>query len=267
VDVDARLEVRESDKRGGSGILKVLEPGLRPTIRDLATLMTVLSDNTATNLAIDAVGGVAAVNAAMDQLGLDSIRLHNPIDVELSGADVRRLGETTPRQMCDPVHGIASRNVFGLDVSEAVERILAGQQYLNQVPRYMQVSPFAADLGLVPRVTVANKTGFSTGTRADTGIVRYRDGGGFSYAVFNHGSKDQTFLPEAEGDLLAGLVGKTLLEHWWPADRDTPPVVSTAYDQASPHGEPRERRHGRRVCPGRARTSRHGEDVGVISAG
>lgn len=232
LSLDTRVELRESDKRGGSGILKDLALGLRPTIRDLATLMIVLSDNTATNLAIDAVGGVAAVNAAMDELGLDSIRLHNPVDVELSGDDVRRLGESTPRQMCDLVHGIASRNVFGADVSEAVERVLAGQRYLDQVPRYMQVSPFAVDLGLVPHVTVANKTGFSTGTRVDTGIVRYSGGGGFSYAVFNHESTDRTFLPEAEGDVLAGLVGKALLEYWWPAGRDPAPVVSTPYDQA-----------------------------------
>jgi len=231
LNLDARVDLREEDKRGGSGILKAFEAGLRPTLRDVATLMIVLSDNTATNLAIDAVGGVGAVNAAMDELGLDSIRLHNKVDFQVIGEDVRRLGEASPWQMCELVHGIASEVVFGAQVSEAVERVLAGQQYLDQVPRYMKVNPYAAELGLDAEITVANKTGFFTGTRIDAGIVRYRIGGGFSFAVFNHQSKDETFLPEAEGAVLAGLVGRTLLEHWWPTGRDAAPVVATPYDR------------------------------------
>lgn len=228
--LDDRVELRGEDQVGGSGILKVFDAGLRLTLRDVATLMIVLSDNTATNLAIDAVGGVAAVNAAMDALGLPTIRLHNRVEFEVIGDDVRRLGEASARDMCALVRGVAERNVFGPGVSEAVERVLAGQQYLDQVPRYLQVKPYAAELGLDPEITVANKTGFFTGTRADTGIVRYRDGGGFAYAVFNHESKDETFLAEAEGSVLAGLVGKALVEHWWPGGRDTAPTVATAYD-------------------------------------
>jgi beta-lactamase class A len=229
VSLDERVTLREEDKRGGSGILKVFDAGVQPSLRDVATLMIVLSDNTATNLAIDAVGGVDPVNAAMDELGLSTIRLHNRIDFELIGSEVRRLGESSPRDMCVLVQGIAERTVFGPEVSEAVERALGAQQYLDQVPRYLRVEPYAEELGLNPEISVANKTGFFTGTRADAGIVRYRGGGGFAYAVFNHESKDETFLAESEGAVLAGLVGKALVEHWWPGGRDTAPTVDTAY--------------------------------------
>lgn len=229
VDLDDRVELKDPDKLGGSGILKVFDAGLRPTLRDVATLMIVLSDNTATNLAIDAVGGVEKVNAAMDELGLPTIRLHNRVDFDVIGDDVRRLGESSPRDMCALVWGIAQRSVFGPRVSEAVERVLAAQQYLDQVPRYLRVAPYAADLNLQPEITVANKTGFFTGTRVDAGIIRYRAGGGIAYAVFHHESADQSFLPEAEGAVLAGLVGKTLVEHWWPAEAGPAPTVDTAY--------------------------------------
>jgi beta-lactamase class A len=107
--------------------------------------------------------------------------------------------------------------------------VLASQQYLDQAPRYVQESPYAAELGLDPQVRVANKTGFFTGTRADAGIFRFRDGGGFAYAMFHHGSSDETFLPEAEGSVLLGLVGKLLVEHWWPDDASSAPTVSTPY--------------------------------------
>lgn len=227
--LDERVELRGEDKRGGSGILKVFDAGLRPTLRDVATLMIVLSDNTATNVVIDAVGGVEPVNRAMDELGLSTIRLHNRIDFEVIGDDVRRLGESSSRDMCALARGIAERTVFGPKVCEAVEGVLAAQQYLDQAPRYVEVSPYAAELGLDPRVSVANKTGFFTGTRADTGIFRFRDGGGFVYAMFNHGSKDETFLPESEGSVLLGLVGKALVEHWWPGGPGSAPTVATAY--------------------------------------
>jgi beta-lactamase class A len=228
LSLDERVELREDDKRGGSGILKVFDAGLRPTLRDAATLMIVLSDNTATNVAIDAVGGVDPVNAAMDEIGLSTIRLHNRIDFELIAGDVRRLGESSARDMCALVHGIAQGTVFGPEVSEAVEAVLARQQYLDQGPRYVEVSPYAVELGLDPSIRVANKTGFFTGTRADTGIFRFRDGGGFAYAMFNHDSTDETFLAESEGSVLLGLVGKALVEHWWDGQEPVP-TVPTPY--------------------------------------
>lgn len=227
--LEERVVLRTQDKCGGSGILKVFDPGLAATVRDVATLMIVLSDNTATNLALDIVGGTEPVNSAMDRLGYRTIRLHGRVDFEVIGDDVRRLGEATPREMAALMHGIATRSVFGPEVSTAVEEVLAQQQYLDQVPRYLRVMPYAAELGLTSEISVANKTGFFTGTRVDAGIVRFGAGGGYSYAVFHHGSQDTTFLPEAEGNVLAGLVGKALTAHWWPGDQANA-VVATAYD-------------------------------------
>lgn len=229
VSLDDRITLTEDDKRGGSGILKAFEAGLRLSLRDAATLMIVLSDNTATNIIIDAVGGPDPVNSAMEQLGLGTIRLHNRIDFELIGGDVRRLGESSAQDMCRLVHGIAEGTVFGQAVSAEVQAVLAQQQYLDQAPRYVEVSPYAAELGLDPSIQVANKTGFFTGTRADAGFFRFRGGGGFAYTMFHHGSKDESFLPEAEGAVLHGLAGKALVEHWWPAEAGPVPTVGSAY--------------------------------------
>ncbi|NMH98429.1 hypothetical protein [Pseudonocardia acidicola] len=116
--------------------------------------------------------------------------------------------------------GLAARHTGTLGVAAhdlaagGVEAVLAGQQHLDQVPRHLRVQPYALDLGRAPEITVAHRTGFLTGTRADTGIVRLRDRAGFTYAVFHHGSADERFLPESEGPVLAGPVGKALVEHW-----------------------------------------------------
>lgn len=231
VELDARLTLASADQVGGSGILKVFQAGLQPTLRDAATLMVAVSDNTATNLVIDSLGGVDGVNATMRSLGFDSIRLHNRVDFEVIGSDVRRLGESTTRDMCALVGGIARREVVSAEVSAAVEDVLETQQYLDQVPRYVLASPYWRELGQDPDVRVAAKTGFFTGTRVDAGIIRFKPGGGFAYAVANHECKDETFLPEAEGSVINGLVGKALVEHWWPRGAGPAPTVATAHDR------------------------------------
>ncbi len=225
VDLSERIDIDVRQHLGGSGILKVFESGLRPTIKDVATLMIVLSDNTATNLILDVVGGVDPVNSLMERLGLPSIKLHNRIDFEAIGSDIRRLGESSAVEMCELNYRIAKGELLSPAISEEIEAILEQQQYLNQFPRYMQVEPFWRELNQVPKIRVSCKTGFFMGTRVDAGIVRFNGGGGFVYSVFNNECEDKTFLPEAEGDVINGLVGLAILKHWWPKDQGEPPVV------------------------------------------
>lgn len=229
VGLDERLQLDSEFSVGGSGILKVLEGGLRPTIKDVAILMIALSDNTATNMILGVVGGVDAVNSAMDDLGILTCRMHNSIDFDVIGSDVRRLGESSTADLCEIMRLIAKREAFSEGVSVLAEEVLATQQYLDQVPRYVLYNPFAQELGLTSPITVANKTGFFTGTRVDSGIVRFGHGGGFVYAVANDESDDKSFLPEAQGSILNGLVGRSLVECWWPSDAGVPPLSDTMY--------------------------------------
>ena len=230
VDLADRVTLEASERVGGSGVLKIFDGGLQPTVRDVATLMIAVSDNTATNMVLDLIGGPEPVNRAMTELGLDSIRLHNAVDFDLIGDDVRRLGEATVRDLCELGRLIATRQAFGERVSATAEEILATQQYLDQAMRYTLANPYARELSLVAPLSVASKTGFFTGTRVDAGIVRFGAGGGFVYAVANHEASDVSFLPEAEGAVVNGLVGRALVEHWWPVDAGPAPVVPTAYE-------------------------------------
>ncbi|MGH2614774.1 MAG: serine hydrolase, partial [Thermomicrobiales bacterium] len=70
LDLDERVTLRAEDVVMGSGILRDFGPGLQPTLRDLAMMMIVVSDNSATNLLLDRVGGPERVNATMRELGL-----------------------------------------------------------------------------------------------------------------------------------------------------------------------------------------------------
>lgn len=75
LQLDQRLPVGESDQTGGSGILRRLGDGTSElSLRDLAVLMIVLSDNTATNILIEQVS-MENVNRTMQELGLPETRL------------------------------------------------------------------------------------------------------------------------------------------------------------------------------------------------
>ena len=54
--LDQRVPMRADQRRIPSGVLYALDPGLQPTVRDLLTLMTIISDNQATDALADLVG-------------------------------------------------------------------------------------------------------------------------------------------------------------------------------------------------------------------
>lgn len=230
VDLDQGMSADSADHVRGSGVLKVLQGDARLSLRDMVTLMVVVSDNSATNIVLDALGGPSAVNSCMDRLGLRSIRLHNRVDFQVIGTDVRRLGEATASDLCRLCTLIARRDCYGVSVSETAEAILGRQQFVDLVPRYMLFDPYGRERGDVQPVSVANKTGFSLGVRADAGIVRFAQGGGFTYSVMLDGSDDRTFLPEAEPSVALGLIGRALLQRWWGNGASLVPWVASAHD-------------------------------------
>ncbi len=69
-----RITLRADQPRLPSGVLYALDAGLQPTVKDLLTLMTIISDNVATDALGDLVGR-AAVTAYMARLGLHQTRI------------------------------------------------------------------------------------------------------------------------------------------------------------------------------------------------
>ena len=65
LDLDDRYTVEPEDMRRGSGLIQTFEPGLNPTLRGLVTQMIITSDNTATDMVIEAVG-LDRVNALLE---------------------------------------------------------------------------------------------------------------------------------------------------------------------------------------------------------
>lgn len=76
LNLDERHEIGAADFRGGSGIFRFNDFGLKPTLRDIITQMIITSDNSATDIMIARVGGVAAVNDFLRRSGYATLRLN-----------------------------------------------------------------------------------------------------------------------------------------------------------------------------------------------
>ena len=157
--LDDKLTVTKESVVGGAGILQELLPSHSFTVLELVTLMIILSDNTATNLLINRVG-MAAVNTAMTELGLQSTCLQR-LMMDFAAAAAGQENYTTAADLAHLFQAITG-NVPGsrLPGSDAMIAILKRQQVRDKLPFYL------------PEDTVlAHKTGTLPGVEHDGGIV------------------------------------------------------------------------------------------------
>src|SRR5664280_2542732 len=106
--------VQSSDLVPDSDIMGGLTPGVtRLALRDLATMMVAVSDNSATNVLIDRVG-MQNVNAMLDSLGLTHTRLRRKM-MDLQAAQEGRENISTPREMMSLLDAIFHGKLLNKD--------------------------------------------------------------------------------------------------------------------------------------------------------
>ena len=150
-----QIVLDESNRVGGSGVLKDLSPGVALSVLDYATLMIVMSDNTATNMLIDRVGGVGAVNRFVgEQLGLETIALHRKVSFTAlePGSSRPFLGEASPRHLMELISLIWQRKLVSPQACDEMLAILGRQHFLDQVPRFLDCGLLAEE-GTPPKAS------------------------------------------------------------------------------------------------------------------
>jgi beta-lactamase class A len=208
-----RIELTESVIVEGSGVLRDLELGLKPTVHDILMLMIIVSDNTATNMCIDLVGGPERITRTMHELGYSTISVNSRIDFEHIKDDNRRLAVASPGDYMRIMEKIAKLEMVSADASEKMLHILGRQHYMAQGPRYVGYNPYAEN----PLMWIGNKTGSLKGMRADTGLFRLSNGTDIAWGIMNEDSLEG-FGAEHEPDVMNGILGWIVLQHFWPTD-------------------------------------------------
>ena len=144
-----RYTLKSADKRPGTGVIRSFDEGASLTIKDLLTLMIIVSDNTATDVMFSKVGGPQAVNALMQQYGLNSIRATGYADdwfkaLAAAGSPVRfhasrqhPFGLSSPRDMGRLLEKIATGQAVSQQASDEMLGIMRGQLYRTRLPKYV----------------------------------------------------------------------------------------------------------------------------------
>lgn len=144
-----RIELTEAMKRPGTGILRSLDAGVAITLKDALMLMNIVSDNTATDILFDKVGGVEPVNALMVSYNLKATRATTPssgwfaeLRAAASPAAFHREGKhayglSSAREMGQLLEKIARGQAVSKASSDAMLVMLRGQVYSSRLPKYV----------------------------------------------------------------------------------------------------------------------------------
>ncbi len=200
LSLSRRIKVRSRDVVPGSGVLGLMAPGVEPTLRDLAVLMTVISDNTATNMLIDFLG-LDALNEQICGWGYEKTIVWRKINFNADPGAPRWFGESTPGETADLLARVARRELLGKRHDAEIEAILARQKFDTALPRYLPGSGAWDDDH--PEFVVAHKTGSVRGVRVDSGIITSPIGR-YVIAAFAKDLADQRYHPDNAGQVAIG---------------------------------------------------------------
>jgi beta-lactamase class A len=191
IDPAMRITFEDRQRVPGSGVLQDLDAGAVLTVKDIATLMIVVSDNAGTDIIYDLIGR-GPVAETLARLGMTQTHLPlgcweilaglqnlDPADPSLTYDELkRRLDETdspwesnalketpdndisTPNDLLHLIETIHKGDGLSAASRDAVIDILKRQKFAERIPALL---PFG--------VQVAHKTGSVKGVRNDIGIV------------------------------------------------------------------------------------------------
>jgi len=144
-----RVTLKETDKRPGTGVIRSLDVGANLTIKDLLTLMIIVSDNTATDLLFDKVGGTQPVNKLMQDYKLGTIKATGTTDTWFkalraapSVTEFHKQGKTpfglsSVRDMGRLLEKIKRGEAVSKSASEQMLQMMRGQVYSSRLPKYV----------------------------------------------------------------------------------------------------------------------------------
>lgn len=197
IDLTERVEITEEDEVPGSGVIQEMDPGINLTIKDLATLMIIVSDNLATDKLYHMLGKESIAQTLVNH-GLDDIYIHQStwdllsyaVGVKPKSFSKDALDElnerlfsdkeeyrddivfkedvtnnmSTPRAMTRLYEMLDNKQFISAECSEAVLDILSRQQMSQRIPGRL---PFGTK--------AAHKTGSIGSAINDAGIVYLPD--------------------------------------------------------------------------------------------
>jgi beta-lactamase class A len=230
-----KLVLEHANQVEGSGVLAQFDTPVALTLKDVLTLMVIVSDNTATNMAIDRLG-LEHIDHTLKAAGLKQTYLYKKVFMPPSGPmppDQPKfgLGKTTAREMAGIMQRFAECRL-DLDSSSpkaqlaapqvpadgpicgAILHMLRSQQERDSIPRYLET----LDTG-EHGSAIANKAGALDAVRNDVALIATKTGP-VVMAVFTWDNKDQRWTGDNQAQQMIGKLAEAVVKRWSPAGLD-----------------------------------------------
>lgn len=163
---DEKLTLKSGFRASGSGILRHRKVGSEFTAGDVATRMITISDNTATNMVIDRLGGIEALNRRFQEWGLSATKLQNPLP------DVKGTNTSSPKELAVLMARVMRSELLSAASRDRMIEIMHQTENDNLLPK-----------GIGEGAKIAHKTGNIGSMLADVGIVNLPSGKRYVIAV------------------------------------------------------------------------------------
>ncbi|MDG3003478.1 serine hydrolase [Paludisphaera mucosa] len=207
IDLNAPVTLRKQDKVPGSGILTdhFSDGAIFPLV-DAVHAMIAFSDNTATNIVLDAIG-IGSTAATMEKLGCPNTKIHSKVfrrdtSVFPERSKLYGLGSTTAAEMVRLFEELNARKLVDEKASEAMWKHLLSCDDKAKFPRF-----------LPPGTKVAFKTGSVDESRTCAGVIETK-GGAVALCVMTTDNEDQSWTDDNAGNLLCAKVAREVYDYF-----------------------------------------------------
>jgi beta-lactamase class A len=207
IDLDRVVVLRNQDKVPGSGVLTYhFSDGTTFKVRDAVRLMIAFSDNTATNLVLDAIG-IGATAATMNKLGYANTKIHSKVfrrDTSVFPDRSKQfgLGSTTADEMIRLCQALYRKELVSARACDEMTEHLRACDDKDKFPRF-----------LPPGVKVAFKTGSLEDTRTAAGIIEWPKGP-VALCVLSCENEDKRWVADNAGNRLCALIAREVYDHF-----------------------------------------------------
>jgi len=207
--LDDMLVYTKENEIEGSGVLISLDYGVELTVKNVATLMIIVSDNVATNMMIDYLG-LVTINTFMQEQGFLDTKLHNKINFN----NYKQLGTTTPRDYGRIFEMICKEELVSANASKQMLEIFKKQHYNSTITKnFPQYFLDSEDTGEEELIYVASKSGSMNACRNDGGIIS-TPYGKYVIVLFNKNFTDTIYYPDHPATVFSSKVSRLILDQY-----------------------------------------------------
>jgi beta-lactamase class A len=157
-----RCKISENEIVGGAGVLRYMQSIHELTLADAATLAIIVSDNVASNICLDALGGAAVATAMLRRTwDIESTTIYRPITMTPGPDDHAHTALSTAFDLVTIASHLTS------DTLDRMGKCTDGRM----LTRWLPLQWVGDSQPTQPAVNVAHKPGWIESLRADVGVV------------------------------------------------------------------------------------------------